>query len=112
VPIAYNQIDAALFDTQVILSELEQCWGVAEALSGAEQQVKTATEAELQNTGTHTRLGFIQDEMDETFSDLARYTAEICLQAMDANEVQEIAGPWALWPEGMTVEDMGVTLSI
>jgi hypothetical protein len=112
VPIAYNQIDMALFDTQVILSELEQCWGVAEALAGAQQQVKTATEAELQNTGTHTRLGFIQDEIDAVFSDLAQYTAELALQALSDQEVQEIAGPWALWPEGMTIEDMGVTLSI
>ncbi|MGA0588086.1 hypothetical protein ACO2Q2_13295 [Dyella sp. KRB-257] len=106
VPIQYNQVDMALYDTGVIRAELEMIWGIQEALSSSIHTAKTATEAEIQQHGTESRTGYMRDDLDEMLSDLATYTAEVALQVLDENDVTEIAGPWALWPTGMTVEDL------
>lgn len=98
-PIQYNQIDPALYDTAVIRSELELIWGIQEALSSSIQTAKTATEADIQQQGTESRLGYSRDSLDEVFSALAEYTAEVAMSpaGLTTEEVQQIAGAEALW---------------
>jgi hypothetical protein len=112
--IAYPAVDMALYDTGPIRAELEMIWGIQEALSSSIHTAKTLGEAEIQQQGTNARQGYMRDDLDEMFTDMAQYTGEVALQVMSQEDVQEIAGPWALWPEGMTIEDMGalVTVSI
>lgn len=112
VPIQYNQVDMALYDTSAIRAELEMIWGIQEALSSSIHTAKTATEAEIQQQGTNSRTGYMRDDLDEMLSDLALYTGEVALQVLSQEDVQEIAGPWALWPAGMTIEDMGALVSV
>lgn len=111
-PVAYAPIDPSLYDTSVIRAELEMIWGIQEALSSSIRTAKTATEAEIQQTGTTARTGYMRDNLDGMMAELAEYTAEIAVQKMDAQDVKELAGPWAFWPEGMKIEDIGSLVSV
>ncbi|WP_054657365.1 hypothetical protein [Stenotrophomonas pictorum] len=98
-PISYNQIDPALYDTQVIRSELEMIWGVQEALSSSIQVAKTATEADIQQQGTESRIGYARDSLDEMLSDLAVYTAELATSpnGLTPEDAAAMAGVEAMW---------------
>jgi hypothetical protein len=111
-PVAYAKIDPALYDTSVIRAELEMIWGIQEALSSSIRTAKTATEAEIQQTGTNARTGYMRDCLDAMMGDLAEYTAEVAIQKMDAQDVKDMAGPWAFWPEGMKIDDLGSLVSV
>jgi hypothetical protein len=112
VPIQYNQVDMALYDTSAIRAELEMIWGIQEALSSSIHTAKTATEAEIQQQGTNSRTGYMRDDLDEMLGELALYTGQVALQTLSLEDVQEIAGPWAIWPEGMTIDDMDALVSV
>lgn len=98
-PIQYNQIDAALYDTAPIRAELELIWGIQEALSSSIQTAKTATEADIQQQGTESRLGYSRDSLDDVLGEVAQYTAEEAMSpaGLSPDEVSDIAGPEALW---------------
>lgn len=105
-PIQYAGLDPALYETQSIMSELERIWGVQEALSQAIATPKTATEAEIQQTGFHARTGSMRDALEDVLAEVAQYTAEVALTNMTRADAQHIAGPDAFWPEGMTAEEL------
>jgi len=111
-PIAYAPIDPALYDTGVIRAELEMIWGIQEALSSSIRTAKTATEAEIQQTGTTARTGYMRDGLDMQFGELAEYTAEIAIQKLSREDVIALAGPWAFWPEGMTIDDIASLVTV
>lgn len=115
-PVTYNGVDAALYDTSDVSAELEKIWGIAEALGGAapvaQQGPQTATYTEQQSAGTNTRLSKRTDDLGDVLSDLAQYTGEQLLQAWDTQDAIEAAGPWALWPEGLSLQDMQVMASV
>ena len=112
VPIAYNNVDMALYDTGVIRAELEMIWGIQEALSSSIHTAKTATESEIQQQGTQSRSGYMSDDLDALFDDMAKYTAEIALQVLSEDDVRGIAGPFALWEPSLGVEDLNAMLEI
>ncbi|MBA8680504.1 hypothetical protein [Stenotrophomonas tumulicola] len=97
--VQYNQIDAALYDTAPIRAELELIWGIQEALSSSIQTAKTATESEIQQQGTESRLGYSRDSLDELLGELALYSGELAMSpnGLSVDEVFDIAGPEALW---------------
>lgn len=101
-----------LYDTGVIRAELEIVWGIQEALSSSIRTAKTLGEAEIQQSGTEARQSFYRDSLDEMFLELALYTAEIALACVPLEEAQRFAGPEAFWPEGMTIEQMGMLVSL
>jgi len=111
-PIQYNGIDMGLYDTGVIRSELEMLWGIQEALSSSVQTAKTATEAELMQQGTMARISYRRDSLEELLTALGQHTAEIALQKMTHEDVVSIAGPEAYWPEGLTVEELDILVSV
>lgn len=104
--IQYPAIDPALYDTSGVIGEMERIWGIQEALSQAIATPKTATEATIQQTGFYARSGSIRDGLDDALSDMAYYDAELTLHYMKLEEVQDIAGPDAFWPEGMEAADL------
>lgn len=110
--LAYAPIDPSLYDTSVIRAELEMIWGIQEALSSSIRTAKTATEAEIQQTGTNARTGYMRDNLDAMMGELSEYTAEVAVQKLDAQDVKELAGPWAFWPEGMKIEDIGSLVTV
>jgi hypothetical protein len=103
---------AELYDTGVIRSELELVFGIQEALASSIRTAKTATESEIQDSGTQARLSFYRDSLDEMMIELAGDDAEVALQCMPRAEAEKYAGPLVFWPEGLTVDQMGLLLSL
>lgn len=103
-PIAVG--DMRLFDTAAILADMERISGVQEALQQSSTAPKTATEAEIQQSGFASRTTADRDVLETTLTELAHYTAELSLSALDANDAQRIAGASAFWPHGMAIDDL------
>jgi hypothetical protein len=102
-------IDMRLYDPTLILNDMERISGVQEALSAAISgpgNPKTATEANIQQSGTQARTTSNRDSLESMLTDLATYTAEQALQCLQTKDVQRLAGPKAFWPEGMDIEDL------
>jgi hypothetical protein len=102
-------IDPRLFDPTYILNDMERISGVQEALSSAASAAGnpiTATEANLQQSGTNARTSSDRDCLEEMLTDLAHYTAEQALQCLEIRDVQRIAGKKAFWPENMSIDDL------
>ncbi|GAB2619937.1 hypothetical protein [Novilysobacter erysipheiresistens] len=111
-PVAYAQIDPALYDRQRIIQEIERIYGTQEALAGSIQVEKTATEAEIQQTGFQARTGGQRDKMEGVLSELARYTIEIARAYIDHEQAIAIAGDDALWPEYGGPDDLLRTVTV
>jgi hypothetical protein len=97
-PVPYAGLDAALYDRSRIIQEIERVWAIQEALSGAVNVAKTATEAEIQQSGFQARTGGRRDALESSLSELAEYTIEIARVFMTDEDVRNIAGPDAFWP--------------
>ena len=110
--ITYPAINPALYDDGPIMAKLERIWGVQEALSGSIQQVKTATEAEIQQGGFQARTSSRRDILESMLNELAQYTAEVAWQNMSEDDVVAIAGPNAVWPTYSRPEDLRQMLVI
>lgn len=98
LPITYASIDVALYDRARIMNEIERIWGVQEALSGSIETAKTATEAEIQQSGFNARTGARRDSLESALGHMALYTLEVARANMTPEEVIKIAGPNAWWP--------------
>lgn len=110
--INYAKIDMALYDTAAIRADLEMVWGIQEALGSSIHTAKTLGEAEIQQTGTQARNDFKRDALDEMLGELATYTAEIAIQKLTYEDVAKIAGPEALWPENVDVEELAMLVNV
>lgn len=98
--------DMRLFDTTQILADMERISGVQEALQQSSTAPKTATEAEIQQSGFASRTTADRDVLETMLNELAHYTAELAIQALDGNDAQRIAGAKAFWPHGMAIDDL------
>lgn len=105
-PKPVSSIDPRLYDTAPILADMEKIAGVQEALQSAVTQEKTATEAQIQQTGFASRTTADRDVLEDVLTDMASYTAELTLTALKTRDVQRLAGPAAFWPENMDIEDL------
>lgn len=103
-PIAIG--DMRLFDTAPILADMERISGVQEALQQSSTAPKTATEAEIQQSGFASRTTADRDVLETMLTELAHYTGEIALQALDMKDAERIAGAKAFWPHGMSIDDL------
>src|SRR5271166_4784342 len=102
-------IDMRLYDPTLILNDMERISGVQEALSSAINSPgnpKTATEANIQQSGTQARTTSDRDNLEAMLTDLAQYTAEQAIQCLEIRDVQRLAGPKAFWPHGMDIDDL------
>lgn len=97
-PKPYARIDPALYDTQPITSDIETISGAADALRQGVQAPKTATQAEIEATGTSARTGYSRDALDMALDEMAEYTAELALGGFPRDAVLKWAGPHAVWP--------------
>ena len=108
-PKPVQAIDMRLYDPTLILNDMERISGVQEALSAAINgpgNPKTATEANIQQSGTQARTTSDRDNLETMLTDLAQYTAEQALQCLETRDVMRMAGPKAFWPAGMSIEDL------
>ena len=99
-------INHNLYDTAPILSDMERISGVQEALQSTVSTAKTATEAEIQQSGFASRTSAHRDTLEDVLRDLAHYTAELALQTVPPEQAIKIAGPKAFWPFGMEIDDL------
>jgi hypothetical protein len=101
------QVNPALWDSTAIITDMERVSGVQEAMQQAmTQQPKTATEAQIQQSGFASRTGADRDTLEDVLGDLAVYTAQCAIQECDPLWVQRVCGPLAFWPYGMDVQDL------
>ena len=112
VPFTYPQMDAALYNRQPIIAELERIWGVQEALGGSVSVAKTATEADIQQKGFNSRTDDKRDAIEDCLSDMAQYTAELAMCNLSVQEVQEIAGVDALWVNITKPEQLKIMMRV
>jgi hypothetical protein len=104
-----SKVDMRVFDPTLILNDMERISGVQEALSSVSAgpgNPKTATEANIEQSGTNARTSANRDAEEDMLNDLAQYTAECAIQALNTKEVMRMAGKKAFWPEGMGIEDL------
>lgn len=102
-------IDMRLYDPSLILNDMERISGVQEALQSAMSKPGnpvTATEANIQQSGTAARTSTDRDCLEDMLTDMAQYTAEQALPCLTSQEAMRIAGKMALWPTGMSIEDL------
>ena len=100
-------INVALWNTDAIRKDMESLSGVQEAMQQSiAQQPKTATEAQIQQTGFASRTSSDRDTLEDMLCDLAHYCAETGIQEINPQSAQRIAGPAAFWPYGMDVQDL------
>jgi hypothetical protein len=103
----YEKIDQRMFDNTQILSDMERISGVQEALQSSQPQTDiTATQAEIQQSGFASRTTADRDQLETLLTELANYTAEVAIGALNTRDVQRIAGVAAFWPEGMDIDDL------
>jgi hypothetical protein len=108
-------IDMRLYDPTLILNDMERISGVQEALSAAINSPgnpKTATEANIQQSGTQARTTANRDNLEAMLTELAQYTAEQSLQCLETRDVQRLAGTKAFWPVNMSIEDLFTLVEI
>jgi hypothetical protein len=104
-----SPVDMRVFEPTLILNDMERVSGVQEALSSAINapgNPKTATEANIEQSGTNARTTSDRDQLEWCLNDMAQYTAEQSLQCFSTRDVQRMAGAKAFWPEGMDIEDL------
>jgi hypothetical protein len=66
---------------------------------------KTATEAQIQNTGFGARIGTRRDSVETVLGEIGLYVAQLCLLYLPEDEVIKIAGEDAVWPR-LTVDEV------
>jgi hypothetical protein len=111
--VTLGQISPANYDTTPARGDIEQILGGGDASRGTVFKAKTATEAEILSQGLRSRSSERQDTMEDLLSELGDSALQILLRKLTPQEVQEIAGPQAVWPT-LSAEDIfrQVTVSV
>lgn len=103
-PLKSPAIDPALYDTSFLFDDFQRVGGSQEAnlggISGG-----TATESSIAESSRMSGLQSNIDDLDDMLSQLARGAGQILLSEMSEQQVIEIVGPGAVWPE-MTVAEI------
>lgn len=100
------RIDPAIYDTGPILADMDRIWGISDALRGSVEVAKTATEAEIQQSGFQGRTSSMRDTLEDWLTEIARYTALIATQKLTPEDVLTMAGPDAIWPQMEGPDDL------
>ena len=104
VPKTYNQVDGGLYNTEVIQQEMEKVSGAQDAVQGGVQVEKTATEAQILESGRGARTGARLDALEDCLTELSEYVVQLMLQTMDQADAMRYAGPQAVWMDMTTDE--------
>lgn len=102
-PKVYNNVDQALYDTTPITNDMEKVSGAQDAVTGGIEVEKTATEAQIQESGRGARTGARLDILEESLTELSEYVVQLMVQTMDKADAERYAGREAIWVD-MTVD--------
>jgi hypothetical protein len=98
--------DPRIFDNAPIIADMEKISGVQEALQTSTSIQKTATQADIEQKGFASRTTADRDSLETMLTELAWYTGELAIQALNHNDAVRICGPRAFWPTGMALDDL------
>lgn len=106
-----------LFDTAPYLQAVERVSSVSKVMQNAEFKTNTTNKAiESYQSGTQTRLDEKIDQIEDWIGDIGCGVLELCVQFMDADQVQQLLGDRAaqLWSKmtPMTPDDIRRNYSI
>jgi hypothetical protein len=88
-----------MYSTSEVLFDIEMISGAQDAASGAIRVAKTATEAEIASAGQQGRVAEMVDIIEDWFSAMSEYAAQLLLQNVSAEEIQRKFGVKAVWPQ-------------
>lgn len=94
-----GSLDPKNYDTSPARADIEQLIGGGDAARGSVLQAKTATEAEILSQGLRGRSAERQDVIEDLLADVGAYALQMCLRKLSEEEVKQIAGPEAVWPQ-------------
>lgn len=97
--VSHNAIDPQVYATEHLERKMEQVTGAAEASQPKSNRSKTFGEAKILTNETQTDSSSDQDEIEDWFRDLATYVWQILLKILTPDQVKEIAGNEAQWPD-------------
>lgn len=92
IPKQYPPLDTALYDTSAIRQDIEQVTGMQDAMRSTVVQPKTATEAQIMQQGLSGRVSAFRDQVEDFIQQVAQYSAQILLQELTIEDVQEVMG--------------------
>lgn len=104
MPKQYPPLDTALYDTSAIRQDIEQVTGMQDAMRSTVVQPKTATEAQIMQQGLSGRVSAFRDQVEDFIQQVAQYSAQVLLQELTVEDVQEVMGynPPVIDPMTMT----------
>lgn len=97
-PFPTPPFNEGLYTQQPMVAEIELATGVSEARFEASSRV-SATAVSISEAGHSSNVDSIRDELDDLNTRLARMSGQILMLNMTEEEVREIVGPGAMWPE-------------
>lgn len=91
-------VDPNLYETGSTFQDLQRVTGNQEATIGGTGN-STATESNIAEGSRQGALGLDGDDLDEMLSQMFRSAGQVLLMEMSVEQVKEICGPGAVWPE-------------
>lgn len=98
------QMKPEVYDTTRARANIEQLLGGGDAARGTVMEAKTATEAKIVAQGLQGRSGERRDTLEDLLTELGVYALQICMRKLTVQDVQEIAGEDAQWPQATSPE--------
>lgn len=95
------KIDPAVYDTSTIAYDIEAVSGLQEAARSVVTTAKTATEATISDQSLGARVDEFRNHVEDTLTEVAQYSSELCLLAMTRPQVAQIMGE----PKPLSQED-------
>lgn len=89
---AQLQIDPAVYDTSPIQNDWETVSGLQDAARSIVTTPKTATEASISDQSLAARVAEFRDQVEDWLTEIAQYSSELCLLAMEPAHVEQIMG--------------------
>lgn len=93
-------VDPNLYETSAVMADVQLVAGAQEANFGGVSG-GTATESSIAEGSRMATIQSNVDDLDDFLTDLARASGQVLLAEMSQEQVVEIVGPGAVWPEVM-----------
>lgn len=94
-----NAIDPSVYGTEHLERKMEQVIAASEPTQPKSNRSKTLGEAKILTQDVATDSTSDQDDLEEWYGDIATYVWQILLKVLTPEQVKEIAGEDAQWPE-------------
>ena len=98
-------IDPNLYEVNPVYEDILRTTGIQEANLGGTSDT-TATQAQIAEGSRMTSMGSNIDDLNDLLTQLARNGGQILLREMSTAKVKTVVGVGAVWPEGMSRQDI------